>query len=41
MGGCATTKPNGKKYYYYQCKKCKTNYKEVDILELLAMQIVD
>lgn len=41
LGGKATTKPNGKKYYYYQCKKCKTNYKEVDILELLAMQIVD
>ena len=42
LGGKATTKQKtGKKYYYYQCKKCKTNYKEVDILELLAMQIVD
>lgn len=31
LGGCATTKPNGKKYYYYKCKKCKTNYKEEEI----------
>ena len=31
LGGCATTKPNGKKYYYYKCKHCKTYFNESDI----------
>ena len=29
LGGKATTKrKSGKKYYYYKCEKCRTNYKE-------------
>ncbi len=37
LGGCATTKPNGKKYYYYKCKHCKITYKEKEIeQELMA-----
>ena len=31
LGGSATTKPNGKKYYYYKCKHCKTYFNEFDI----------
>ena len=31
LGGKATTKKNGVKYYYYQCKDCKTNFNEKDI----------
>ena len=31
LGGCATTKKNGKKYYYYKCEKCKTYFSEIDI----------
>ena len=31
LGGSATTKPNGKKYYYYKCKHCKTYFNESDI----------
>ncbi len=31
LGGCATTKPNGKKYYYYKCEHCKITYKEKEI----------
>lgn len=37
LGGCATTKPNGKKYYYYKCEHCKITYKEKEIeQELMA-----
>ena len=31
LGGHATTKTNGKKYYYYKCKTCKTYFNEIDI----------
>ena len=31
LGGSATTKPNGKKYYYYKCEHCKTYFNESDI----------
>lgn len=40
FGGCATTKPNGKKYYYYKCNNCKTILKEETLeIELLNMII--
>jgi len=38
-GGTATTKTNGKKYYYYKCSGCKTNIKELDIEHALILQI--
>lgn len=31
LGGKATTKKNGKKYFYYKCEHCKTNIKEETI----------
>lgn len=31
LGGLATTKTNGKKYYYYKCNTCKTYFNEIDI----------
>ena len=31
LGGHATTKTNGKKYYYYKCNICKTYFNEIDI----------
>ena len=31
LGGHATTKINGKKYYYYKCNTCKTYFNEIDI----------
>ena len=31
LGGHATTKTNGKKYYYYKCNTCKTHFNEIDI----------
>lgn len=31
LGGHATTKTNGKKYYYYKCNNCKTYFNEIDI----------
>ena len=31
LGGHATTKTNGKKYYYYKCNACKTYFNETDI----------
>ena len=31
LGGSATTKPNGKKYYYYKCEHCKIYFNEYDI----------
>lgn len=37
LGGSATTKKNGNKYYYYKCEHCKISFKEVDIeLDMLA-----
>ena len=41
LGGCATTKPNGKKYYYYRCKKCRTNYKEEEIKNGLLVELYE
>lgn len=37
LGGCASTKPSGKKYYYYKCKGCKAYYTEKDIEESLIL----
>ena len=31
LGGHATTKTNGKKYYHYKCNTCKTYFNEIDI----------
>ena len=31
LGGHATTKTNGKKYYYYKCNTCKTYFNEIDV----------
>ena len=31
LGSHATTKTNGKKYYYYKCNTCKTYFNEIDI----------
>ena len=31
LGGHATAKTNGKKYYYYKCNTCKTYFNEIDI----------
>ena len=31
LDGHATTKTNGKKYYYYKCNTCKTYFNEIDI----------
>lgn len=31
LGGHATTKTNGKKYYYYKCNTCKIYFNEIDI----------
>lgn len=31
LGGHATTKTNGKKYYYYKSNTCKTYFNEIDI----------
>ena len=40
LGGSATTKTNGKKYYYYKCNTCKTYFNEIDIeTELKAFML--
>ena len=42
LGGKATTKKKtGKKYYYYKCEKCRTNYKEEDIKNSLTFSIYE
>ena len=41
LGGCATTKPNGKKYYYYKCEHCKITYKEKEIEQELMACILE
>ena len=33
LGGKATTKPNGKKYYYYKCSNCNMNVNENKVAE--------
>ena len=40
LGGHASSKKNGKKYYYYKCEHCKSSFKEADIeQQLLAIFI--
>lgn len=42
LGGCATTKKNtGKKYYYYKCEHCKTSFKELEIDRELLFGMID
>lgn len=41
LGGCATTKKNGTKYYYYKCEKCKTYFSEADIEERLKGFLIE
>lgn len=41
LGGCATTKKNGTKYYYYKCDKCKTYFSEADIEERLKGFLIE
>ena len=43
LGGSATTKKNGNKYYYYKCENCKTYFSEKDVetsLYLLMNELV-
>ena len=41
LGGCATTKKNGVKYYYYKCEHCKTYFSETDIEERLKGFLIE
>jgi len=41
LGGSATTKKNGIKYYYYKCGKCKTYFSEIDIEERLKGFLIE
>jgi len=41
LGGCASTKPSGKKYYYYKCEHCKTYYTEKVIEDSLFIFLND
>ena len=41
LGGSATTKKNGIKYYYYKCEKCKTYFSEIDIEEQLKGFLIE
>ena len=41
LGGSATTKKNGAKYYYYKCEKCKTYFSEVDIEKQLKYFLIE
>lgn len=41
LGGSATTKPNGTKYYYYKCEHCKTYFSEADIEEQLKWFLIE
>ena len=41
LGGCATTKKNGNKYYYYKCEHCKITYKETDIEQELLFAVIE
>lgn len=40
-GKATTKKKTGKKYYYYKCEHCKTNYKEEDIRNGLLIHLYD
>ena len=41
LGGCASTKPSGKKYYYYKCEHCKTYFTEKTIEDSLFLFLND
>ncbi len=41
LGGHATTKTNGKKYYYYKCNTCKTYFNEIDIEKELKVFMLE
>ena len=41
LGGCATTKKNGVKYYYYKCEHCKTYFSETNIEERLKGFLIE
>ena len=41
LGGSATTKKNGNKYYYYKCEHCKTSFKENDIEQNLLSTFIE
>lgn len=41
LGGTATTKKNGVKYYYYKCNNCKTNYNEKEIEKAFLEIMID
>ena len=41
LGGCATTKKNGNKYYYYKCEHCKTYFSEINIEEQLKWFLIE
>ena len=41
LGGKATTKKNGVKYYYYVCNNCKTNYSEQSIEDRLTLFLIE
>ena len=41
LGGSATAKKNGKKYYYYKCEHCKTSFKEQEIEENMLGSIIE
>ncbi len=41
LGGSATTKKNGNKYYYYKCERCKEYFNENEIEELMFDYILE
>lgn len=41
LGGHATTKKNGKTYYYYKCDKCKDYYNEQELEKSLKEILVN
>ena len=41
LGGCATTKKNGIKYYYYKCEHCKTYFSETEIINELKYILIE
>lgn len=41
LGGSATTKKNGNKYYYYKCEHCKINFKEQEIEENMLAVVIE
>ena len=41
LGGSATTKKNGNKYYYYKCEHCKTYFSEIEIEENLKAFLIE